>query len=70
MARSLILLPVIVSLTGCGLVETGAVAAAGGVSKAEEARQAKQTEARLQKQIDSAYQQASQQRRDADAAAQ
>jgi hypothetical protein len=43
-------------LTGCGLAETGAVAAAGGASQAEQARQAKQTEARVQQQVDAAVQ--------------
>jgi hypothetical protein len=53
-------------LAGCGLAETGAAAAAGGVSQVEQARQAKQTEARVQKQLDAAYQQAADQRRAAE----
>jgi hypothetical protein len=57
-------------LAGCGLAETGASAAAGGVSKAEEARQAKETEARIQQQIDAAQAQAAEQRRAAEAASQ
>ena len=52
MLRSLAVLALTGLLAGCGLAETGAAAAAGGVSKAEEARQAKQTEARIQQQID------------------
>jgi hypothetical protein len=51
---------------GCGLAETGAAAAAGGVSQAEQARQAKQTEAQVQKRLDAAYQQAADQRRAAE----
>jgi hypothetical protein len=43
-------------LTGCGLAETGAVAAAGGASQVKQAREAKQTEARVQKQLDAAMQ--------------
>ncbi len=54
------------ALTGCGLVETGATAAAGGASQAEQVRQGKETEARVQKQLDAAYQQAADQRRAAD----
>ena len=53
-------------LVGCGLAETGAAAAAGGVSQAEQVRQAKQTEARVQQQLDAAYQQAADQRRKAE----
>ncbi len=56
-----------VSLSGCGLAETGVAAAAGGVSKAEEAKQAQQTEARLQKKIDEAYKTAADRRNAADA---
>ncbi|MDB6091551.1 MAG: hypothetical protein JWN85_4335 [Gammaproteobacteria bacterium] len=63
-------LALVLALAGCGLAETGAAAAAGGVSKAEEVRQAKQTEARIQQQIDAAYQQAAQQRGAAEAASQ
>jgi hypothetical protein len=43
-------------LTGCGLAETGAAAAAGGASQVQQAREAKQTEARVQKQLDAAMQ--------------
>jgi hypothetical protein len=70
MARSLALLAVMLSLAGCGLAETGAAAAAGGVSKAEELKQAKKTEARVQQQIDDAYRQAADQRRAAESASQ
>ena len=53
-------------LAGCGLAETGAAAAAGGASQAEQARQGKRTEAQVQKQLDAAYQQAADQRRAAE----
>jgi hypothetical protein len=58
------------ALTGCGLAEVGVATAAGGASKAEELRQAKETEARLQQKIDAAYQQAAQQRNAGEAASQ
>jgi hypothetical protein len=60
----------VATLAGCGLAETGIAGAAAGASKAEELRQAKETEARMQKQIDAAYQQAAEQRRAGEAAAQ
>ena len=43
-------------LTGCGLAETGVAGAAGGAAQVEQAREAKQTEARVQKQVDAAIQ--------------
>jgi hypothetical protein len=58
------------TLAGCGLAETGAVGAAAGSSQAEQVRQGKQTEARVQKQLDAAYQQAADQRRAAEAESQ
>jgi hypothetical protein len=41
-------------LAGCGLAETGAATAAGGATAAEQARQAKETEAKVRAQIDAA----------------
>jgi hypothetical protein len=58
------------ALAGCGLAETGAAAATAGASQAEQARQAKDTEARVQKQLDAAYQQAADQRHAAEAESQ
>jgi len=58
------------ALTACGVAETGAAAAAGGVSAAEQARQAKQTEAQVQKQVDAAVQQDAERRRAAEAESQ
>jgi hypothetical protein len=70
MLRSLALLTatmvLVAALAGCGLAETGIA----GASKAEELRQAKETEARMQRQIDAAYQQAAEQRRAGEAASQ
>jgi hypothetical protein len=74
MPRSLALLATTMvlaaTLAGCGLAETGIAGAAGGASKAEELRQAKETEARVQRQVDAAYQQAAEQRRAGEAASQ
>ncbi|HET9391255.1 MAG TPA: hypothetical protein VFO44_16530 [Steroidobacteraceae bacterium] len=67
MIRLFSLLCLLLPLTACGVAETGAAAAAGGVSAAEQARQAKQTEARVQQQIDAAYQHAAEQRKSAEA---
>jgi hypothetical protein len=55
------------TLAGCGLAETGVAGAAAGASQAEQVRQAKQTEARVQKQLDAAAQQDAERRRAAEA---
>jgi hypothetical protein len=61
MLRSLSLLTTTIvlsaTLAGCGLAETGVAGAAAGASQAEQVRQAKETEARVQKQLDAAVQQ-------------
>jgi len=57
-------------LSACGVAETGAAAAAGGASEVEQARQGQQTEARVRQQLDSAYQQAAEQRKAAETASQ
>jgi hypothetical protein len=44
------------TLTGCGLAGTSVAGAAAGASQVEQARQAKETEARVQKQVDAAVQ--------------
>jgi hypothetical protein len=69
-ARLLVLLSLILSLTACGVAETGAAAATIGASKAEEARQGVQTEARVRASLDEATRQATEQRNAAEAAAQ
>ena len=56
------------ALSGCGLAETGAVAATVAASKADEAKQAKQTEARMEQKINEAYKTAADQRSAADSA--
>jgi hypothetical protein len=58
------------TLTGCGLVDTGAATAASAASQVEQVRQAKETEARVKKQLDAAYQQAADQRHAAEAESQ
>ena len=68
--KSLALLAILLPLAGCGLVETGATAAAGGASAAQQAKEAKQTEAKLQQQINAAYQQDAARRKAAEAQAQ
>ena len=68
--RSLALLSLILSLTGCGVADTGAAVAAAGASKAEEARQGLKTEAQVRERLDAAAQQAARQRTDAEAASQ
>ena len=57
-------------LSGCGLAETGAVAATAAASKIDEAKQAKQTEARMEQKINEAYKTAADQRSAAEAASQ
>ena len=57
-------------LTGCGLAETGIAAGAQGASQAEQVRQAKETEARVQKQLDAATQLDADRRRAAEAESQ
>jgi hypothetical protein len=44
------------TLTGCGLAGTSVAGAAAGASQVEQARQAKETEDRVQKQVDAAVQ--------------
>jgi hypothetical protein len=51
------------ALTGCGLAETGMAGATQGAAQVEQARQAKQTEAQVQQQLDAAVQQAASQRK-------
>jgi hypothetical protein len=69
MPRSVLLAAILVvgaMLGGCGLAQTSTAVAAGGASEVEQARQAQQTEARVQRQLDAAYQQAADQRRTAE----
>jgi hypothetical protein len=66
-ARSLVLLTALLPLAGCGLAETGATAAAGADSAAQQAAQARQTEAKVRQQIDAAYRQDAARRKAAEA---
>lgn len=68
--KSLALLAILLTLTGCGLAETGVTAAAGGASAAQQAKQAKETEEKIQQQINAAYQQDAARRKAAEAEAQ
>lgn len=70
MARSLALVSLLLSLAGCGVAETGATVATVGASKAEEARQGLQTEARVQERVNAAMNQAADQRNSAESASQ
>jgi hypothetical protein len=70
LAKSLAIVVTVLALAGCGLAETGVTAAAGGASAAQDAKQAKATEAKLQQQINAAYQQDAAQRKAAEAQAQ
>jgi hypothetical protein len=70
LTKSVALLVTLLTLAGCGLAATGISAAAGGASAAQDAKQAKETEAKLQQQINSAYQQDAAQRKAAEAQAQ
>jgi outer membrane biogenesis lipoprotein LolB len=63
---SLALLAILL-VAGCGLAETGATAAAGASSEAQQAKDAKATEARMQQQINAAYQQDAARRKAAEA---
>jgi hypothetical protein len=70
LVKSLALLSALLALAGCGLVETGASAAAGGASAAQQAKQAQETEAKIQQQINAAYQEDAARRKAAEAQAQ
>jgi hypothetical protein len=70
MVRVLVLSSLVLSLAGCGVVDTGAAAAAEAAAKAEEARQGLQTEARVREQVEAASKAEADQRNAAEAAAQ
>ncbi len=69
MVKPLALLVTLLSLAGCGLAETGATAAASAASAAQQAKQARATEARIQQQINAAYQEDAARRKAAEAQA-
>lgn len=66
MLRNLVVSGLVALLAGCGLAETAATGAAAGASAAEQAREAKETEARVQQQLDAAQKAAAEQRQKAD----
>ncbi|HTX05264.1 MAG TPA: hypothetical protein VMD06_05510 [Steroidobacteraceae bacterium] len=66
LAGSLALLAILL-LGGCGLAETGVSATAGAASEAQQAKEAKDTEAKVQQQINAAYQQDAARRKAAEA---
>ena len=70
LAKSLAIVVTVLALASCGLAETGVTAAAGGASAAQDAKQAKDTEAKVQQQINAAYQQDAANRKAAEAQAQ
>jgi predicted small lipoprotein YifL len=70
LVKSLVLLATVLALAGCGLAETGATAAAGAESAAQQAKQAQETEAKVQQQINAAYQEDAARRKAAEAQAQ
>ncbi len=67
MTRLLALIPLMLSLNGCGVAETGGAAA---TSKAQEAREGLKTEARVREQLDAAAKHDADVRNAADAASQ
>ncbi len=62
-------LPLLVAslCAGCGLAGTAVATGAGATAELEEAKQAKQTEDRVKRELDAAQQAAAQQRNDAEA---
>lgn len=68
MARVWALVTLSLSLSGCGLAGTTTAAAGGAASEAQEAREAKQKEERVKPQLDAAFEQAADKRRDAEEA--
>jgi hypothetical protein len=67
MARSIVLLTLVLSLSGCGVADTGAAAAAAATSQAQEAREGLKTEARVREQLDAAMKHSADQRNAAEA---
>ena len=57
-------------LAGCGLADVGAAGASPGTSAVEQAKQAKEIEARAQQRVDAAVKQAEEQRKAAEDTAQ
>lgn len=70
MRRVWALLTLMLALSGCGVAGTGAASATAAAAEAQQAAQARQTEDRVKQQIGAAGQQAVDQQRAAEAAAQ
>ena len=70
MPKSLAVMLLILSLTGCGVAETGVGAATEAAAKADEVREGLKTEARVQEQLDAASRKAAEQRQAAETASQ
>jgi len=67
MRRVWALAGLLLSLTGCGVAETGTAGAAGAAGAAQQAAQAKATEERVRQQLDAAAQHAADARANAEA---
>ena len=61
-SRTLVAVTAAALLSGCGLAETGAVAAAQGETAAEQAKQSKEMQAKVEKQLEDAQKAAAAQR--------
>ncbi len=68
MLRIITSMAAVALLSGCGLAETGAAAAAGGASAVEQAREAEKITSRVEADLEAARQQAAEARRTAEAA--
>ncbi|HUI61616.1 MAG TPA: hypothetical protein VLX90_15415 [Steroidobacteraceae bacterium] len=70
MTKQIVVLCAGALLAGCGVADTGAAAVTAAGSKAQEIREGQQAEARVREQLDTANQQAAQQRKAAEDASQ
>ncbi len=68
MTRFLVPLALLALLTGCGLAETAATSATLAQSEAEQAKAAKQTQAKIEQRLEDAQNVAAEQRKAAEAA--
>ena len=68
MRRHLPLIGVILLTGGCGLADTAVTGAPAGAAAADQAREAKATEERVQQEVEAAQKAAAEQREQADAA--
>ncbi len=68
MYKSLVAGVLLLSLVGCGLADVGAAGAAAAASKADEIKEGKKIEDRVQQQVEADYRRAAEQRKAAEAA--